>query len=266
MITLLKKSIRDLYPILHKLESIVGKPKLINRSGFEQFRYPNEDINTLSLIKSARILSSLNAIMVLIEYGYIVEVGVLIRTIKECIADISFIFEDFPEKWPSVEQKKYMDDFFSEEFSDPLNPVYTARKRDRVSSKKIHAAFARNAYNLSKKIKNARLRELVLKIANPSDHQRATFTILNLFSGYVHYAYPQSIEIVGGSPPRFHLEGLAGTPKIDEWMGYIISEIYSVYNYFMFLCLKFGFNDELEYVSFKQKVFSKVSGYDPKLE
>jgi len=263
---LCRKSIRDLYPLLAKLESLVGKPQLINRSGFEQFRYPNRDILTLLLIKSARILSSLNAITVLIENGYIVEVGILIRTIKECIADISFLLEDYPEKWPSKDQQKYIDEFFSEEFSDPINPINTARKHNRVPSKKIHAGFARNAYKLSNHIKNSRLKELVLKITNPYYHQKATSVILNTYSGYVHYAYAQSMEIVGGAPPGFYLEGMAGTPKVDEWIENIISEIFSVYNHFMFICLKFNFNDEFEYLSFKQKEFAIKSGYDPKLE
>jgi len=263
MIQLFRKSIRNLYIPLQKIESLVEKPQLINRSGYYQFRYPNKNITTLILIKSARILSSLNAITILIKYGYIVEIGVLIRTIKECIADISFLLEDYPEKEPSKVQQQYIDEFFCEEFNDPLNPLDSAKKHNRVSSKKIHAGFARNFYSLTKYIKNSRLKKIVLKIANPYNHQKATKTILNTFSGYVHYGYTQSIDIVGGSPPRIHLEGMTGTPKIDEWKRYIISEIFSVYNYFLLLCLKFDFKEEYEVLKHQQKEFQKESGYNP---
>ena len=52
------------------------------------------------------------------------------------------------------------------------------------------------------------------------DMRRATDLLSNIyvrFSYYVHGRYPESMDLYGGSwPGRFHLSGMAGTPKDDE--------------------------------------------------
>ena len=36
------------------------------------------------------------------------------------------------------------------------------------------------------------------------------------FSNYVHGRYPETMDLYGGRPGRFHLRGMRGTPKIFE--------------------------------------------------
>lgn len=263
MVEVLRQSINHFKIFFDKLFDEVGPPSLVNRSGFVQFRYSNENIKTLCLIKSARIISSLNAIVLLYQAGYFVEIGVIIRTIKECCADLAFLLENYPDEKLSKHQKQYLDDFFTENFEDPLNPIQSAIKRRRVPSKKIHAGWARTIYGLSTLIRNPKLRSKIQKFANPSVHQMNTLSILNTWSGYVHYGYPHSIEIVGGEPPVYHLEGMAGTPKVEEWQGTLITELFAIYNHFLFVCLRFNYETEFEFLSNKQAEFQALTGYDP---
>ncbi|MBU0528210.1 hypothetical protein KKF86_00400, partial [bacterium] len=251
MIEIFEQSVKDFYVFFNKLNKYVGPPKFINISGFPKFRYAKESIETLCLIKTGRILSSLNSIVVLFERGFFLEIAVLLRTIKECCADLSFLLENYPDKKLSKSQEQYINEFFAEEFSDSKDPVQTIRKHNRVPSKKIHAGYARNIYNQSELIKDSKLKSKIQKLANPSDHQKTTLSILNVYSGYVHYGYSQSVEIIAGSPPRYHLEGMADTPMVNEWQKFLTTEIVALYNHFAFLCIKFNFEKELEF--FKSK-------------
>ena len=36
------------------------------------------------------------------------------------------------------------------------------------------------------------------------------------YSNYVHAKYPEVMDLHGGDPGRFHLDGMRGTPKDDE--------------------------------------------------
>jgi len=263
LVEIFKKSVEDFHPILFKLEGIVGKPNLVEKSGFSRFEYPEKNIITICLIKSARIISSLNAIVVLFEHGFIVEVGIIIRTIKEACADISFLLEDYDKDQPTKSQKQYINEFFTEEFEDVNDPINTARKHHRVPTRKIHAGFARNIYNMSKLIKNENLQNKIQKLLNPSIQQSMTQVILNTWSGYVHYGYRHSLELVGGNNHDYHLEGMNNTPKMTEWQDNLISEFFAVYNHFLEFCLVFNFDEEFKILKNKQLEFQNNTGYNP---
>ena len=47
--------------------------------------------------------------------------------------------------------------------------------------------------------------------ANPSGMVEIFRTVDKAQSGYVHGASPQLMEMYGGNPPRFHMDGMPGT-------------------------------------------------------
>ncbi len=251
----IKQPIEDFYIFFDKLHDLVKPPELIDRSGFPQFRYEEKNVETLCLIKNGRLISSLNAIALLFEKGYFLEIAILIRTIKECCADILFLLENYPDKQFSKAQEQYLDEFFQEEYLDPHNPIQSARQHKTVSSRKIHAGYARNIYAISNFIKNPKLKSKVQKLLNPHSHQDATLKILKLYSGYVHYGYTQSMDFIGGDPPSYHLEGMSRTPMERDWYKSIVAEIDALYNYYQILCMNFNFAEEFEQLKKKQKIF-----------
>ncbi len=266
MIEIFRRSIKEFYVFFNKLTLIVEPPKFDKISGVPKFRYSEENIETLCLIKTGRILSSLNSIVVLFERGFFLEIAILLRTIKECCADLSFLLENYPDKKLSKSQVQYINEFFAEEFSDSKDPLQTIRKHNRVPSKKIHAGYARNIYNQSALIKDSKLKSKIQKLANPSDHQKTTLSILNVYSGYVHYGYSQSVEIIAGSPPRYYLDGMTNTPLVNEWQNFLTTEIVALYNHFALLCIKFNFVKELEFLKSKQIEFQTISGYNSEID
>lgn len=261
MIEYLKKSLEDYLIFFQRLNADVDPPKLIENSGVHQFRYAIENIQTLCLIKTGRVISSLNAIMILFESGYFVEIAVLLRGVKECHIDLIFLLEDYPGDTFTKAQEQYISEFFTEEIEDPSDPIKSARKHNRVSSKKIHAASARAYYKMSDFIKDPELRAKIKKYANPSDTQETTQKIHNMFSGYVHFGYSQSMDLIG-VPPKYHLNGMLGTPRVSEWYDTLITEFDALYNLFLFLCSKFKYEKEFIELSKKQFDFRKVTGID----
>ena len=44
-------------------------------------------------------------------------------------------------------------------------------------------------------------------------------TLSKAMSGFVHGAYPHVMDLYGGNPPHFHLNGMLGTPIHDSCIG-----------------------------------------------
>jgi hypothetical protein len=121
-------------------------------------------------------------------------------------------------------QERHFTDFFQEEFADSSDPLGSRQKRETVSRKTIHAAFA----------------DMARDFANPSDTQNAGMVIHGAFSGYVHGAYPHIMELYGGLPRRFHLHGMLGTPREAEWNNQLVNQIYRALMASEFVARKLG--------------------------
>ena len=51
---------------------------------------------------------------------------------------------------------------------------------------------------------------------DPSTGVKLSRTINKGYSGYVHGASPQIMDLYGGNPPRFHVHGMGGTERQEE--------------------------------------------------
>lgn len=120
----------------------------------------------------------------------------IFRLLDEFREDVSFMCDAIRTGSPSALQRRFISEFFQEEF-DNENPFLATQRRDRVSRRHIHAALART--NVSP--------------VNPSDSQELARTITNANSGYVHGASEHILEMYGGDPPHYHLDGMLGTRR-----------------------------------------------------
>ncbi|MGZ8302928.1 MAG: hypothetical protein ACXW2U_10125 [Telluria sp.] len=73
------------------LESFIPKPEQVPHGNSFVFRYANKGIHEALLQKLARSISGLNAVAVLLNAGYLQEVGVLFRTLDEIHEDMFFL-------------------------------------------------------------------------------------------------------------------------------------------------------------------------------
>jgi hypothetical protein len=142
------------------------------------------------------------------EQGLVQEQAAMQRILDELNEDISFlayaaIYDDYTEL-----HKKYLDAFYEEEFDAPT-PMQSSQKRPMVSREKIRAFITRSK----------------MAGGDPSSGVKLTRTISKSYSGYVHAASPQIMDMYGGNPLRFHVHGLPGTVRQEEHR-------YDLWNYF----------------------------------
>ncbi len=185
-------------------------PVLVVHRGIPLFRHKQQSDTLLCFLKGVKFTSTLNAALLLFRNGYAQELGALARMADDLFNDILFMLQPLDGDKPSKDQLRFFEEFFQEEFEDPLNVLAGAQKRDIVSRRKLHATFG----------------HLAKESLNPSDAQTMMSTIHAALSGYVHGAYPHIMELYGGNPPRFHMSGLPATPRIAEWDGQLVTYVY----------------------------------------
>ena len=192
-----QKCLEDLSILISKIECFFPPPEFVSVGGQQQFRYSEETVYHVAFLKAIRMVSGLNASLALLSGGFYQEIMVVLRTVDDFFSDILFIIENAEQNTLSEAQKKFMEDFFQEEFVNPNNPLENTKRRSTVPKKKIWASVARQ----------------IGQYANPSDAQKILQVTSDAFSGYVHGAYPQIMELCGGNPPWFHMNGISASVR-----------------------------------------------------
>ncbi len=208
----LRKAIAETHEIVESLEHHFPQPILVEMGGKFLFRHREQNDLLLSYLKCVRAISSLNACVILLENGFVQEIGTLCRCIDDFNQDVLFLAGPLGENGLSEQQKRLVDEFFQEEFNDIDNPLSATQQRNRVPRSKVLAGISR----------------ISGQPVNPSDFQEVQRTVQQGFSGYVHGAYGHIMEIYGGSPDslHYHMKGLSETPRITEWTEALSSYVY----------------------------------------
>lgn len=184
-----------------EIEETLPSPVFVEIGSSKVFRYQDKSVEAAIVQKCARMISGLNASIVLLESGYVQELGALFRMLDEFNEDILFLCQATREDEITELHKKYLEMFYQEEFNNPDSPYLSEQKRDTIPRRKIHAAISR--------IPGQEL--------NPSDSQQVYRTLSQTYSGYVHAASPHVMEMYGGYPSKYHVSGMLGTPRITEF-------------------------------------------------
>lgn len=188
--------------------------ELVEVNGKPQFRHRYKNDLLMSYLKCIRAVSSLNAAMLLLRYGYIQEVGALCRCVDEFCEEVLFLATPLGEEGEySKAQQRLVDEYFQEEFEENRDANLKPASRDRVRREKVQAGIARiQGYPV-----------------NPHDGKLMHQTLGKTFSGYIHGAYPHTMELYGGPSHEqceFHINGMLGTPRIPEWVAALSNYVY----------------------------------------
>ena len=182
------------------MEQQVPTPQPVPLKDSFVLRHVEKTIEQALIQKLARVVSGLHAMDVLLVNGLVQEQAVLNRTLDEISEDITFLAAAITNDTVTDLHKQYLAAFFAEEFDNPDSPVDSTQKRNYPPRRKIRGYT------------NQVLGEGI----NPSRALRAGESISKTYSGFVHAASPQIMDMCGGDPPRFHLTGMNGTPRIAE--------------------------------------------------
>jgi hypothetical protein len=186
----------------HRLEAPLPSPVPTKLGSDVALRYNIHQLEIAIIQKLARYVSGLNASLLLLETGYTQELGALFRTLDEFHEDIVFLALPILGGIETTDtHKKYLEHFFQEEFDNPDNAILSTQKRETIPRKKIRAVIANS----------------VLNALNPHDSQELSRTISQAYSGYVHGASCHICEMVDGKQLKYHLSGMPGTYRQNEF-------------------------------------------------
>ena len=149
-------------------------------------------------------------------HGYVQEQAALQRVLHEMHEDVIFlcyscIYNDFTQL-----HEEFLNAFYEEEF-DAETAMKSTQKRPMTSRKKIQAYIARKESSC----------------LDPSTGVELARTLTKAYSGFIHAASPHIMDMYGGSPPHFYVEGMIGTQIYEEYRQ-------DLWNYFYRSIINFG--------------------------
>ena len=142
-IQIMRDAIRMLEATVKPFTMNLGTPLFIVEEGKERFRYPNPSSLHLQVLKAVRIVSGLKASLCLLDKGYVQEIGVLLRTVDDFIDEIIFVQEAHTTGTPTADQKRFINNFFEDDFQTAEERFKDLKKRNIVPRKKIWTSIGR---------------------------------------------------------------------------------------------------------------------------
>ena len=244
MIDLYLETLPVLQRAFHVLENKIEKPAFVKRGTYYVFRYQNQTIQAAVIQKLARLISGLQASLLLLQGGFVQELGAIFRTLDEFNEDIIFLCQAIRTGELTGLHQEYLKSFYQEEFDLPDNPLLSEQKRPTISRRRIHAAIA----------------NIPESETNPSDTKEIHRTLSQTYSGYVHGASGHIMEMYGGDPPRYYLAGMINTPLIASCTENIFHYFYRGLMSVMFVAGSFGEQKLLQDLYAFRDYFEKKSG------
>lgn len=233
-----------------RLEAQVPKPQTKPwKDGFV-YRYSEQTIHQAIILKMVRLISGLRASLLLLENGYVQEQGIMQRVLDELGDDIFFLSYALTNDKITELHTRYLDAFFQEEFEEHLPSIDAPQKRPMIPRKKIQGYIA----DMDESLAKGAGQEM-----SACRGKQLSRTLHKTYSGYVHAAAPHILDMYGGDPARFHLEGMLSTPRVKEHERDLWNYFYRALMAAVFAASAFGDGDCTDYVRENLKRFEEVS-------
>ena len=139
----LKKVLADIEGVHRLMENRFPLPEFIEVRGNSAWRYRETSELLMCFLKFGKIISTLNASVVLMEAGFSQDVGILARVGFKLVSDIVFFFGRRSADGLSAHQKMMMNDFFKEEFERYDVPLGLPQLRKSVPQGKVAAGVGK---------------------------------------------------------------------------------------------------------------------------
>ncbi len=244
-----KKEIRDAVDLLERAVDRfavrIGKPIFVVEKEKDRFRYSQQNPIIIQVLKAVRVVSGLNASVHLLEGGFVQEIGVLIRTIDDFLKEIAFVQEALTTKSPTADQKLFLEQFFSEELLSPSELLIKDKKANRVKRKKIVSAGTR----------------LLLDGKIKEELRKGLEVVGDIYSGYVHGAYPHIMEMYEGGVEGFAIRGTTIPERFESYLGQIACYVHRSLNTFSMIANNFNFIDLRDELIEKRRKFEESKVY-----
>ena len=209
-----------------------SKPILVDMNDRLAYRFQEKSNDQAIIQKLALAQSSLRAAKLLLENGFLIEQAILHRVNEEANEDILFLAFAVTNKEQTDLHEKFLAAFWEEEIDKSGDAIKSKQKRPMVSRKKIRAYIANNCGD-----------------SDPSTHIELMRTIAKAYSGFVHGASPQLMDLCEGIPPKFKTNGMLDSPKIEDYIDDWRNYAYRTFHSHMFVAKIFGLEDRVAIMS-----------------
>ncbi|HMF77705.1 MAG TPA: hypothetical protein VK604_18760 [Bryobacteraceae bacterium] len=238
------KTLRNMEKCHRLLAASVPPPQAVPRGDGFVLRYSECNVHQALVQKLARVVSGLHSARLLLTHGFFQEQGALQRMLDEFNEDILFLAYSVVVGDTTKLHQDYLEAFFQGEFDDPTSAINSTQKRPMMSRQKIRAYLAR-------------IEESGLDPSRAADVMR---TINKTYSGFVHGASPQIMEMYDGDPPHFHLSGMLGTTFANDHRNDLWNQFYRSIASFVWSAKAFGDEVMCESILQFQGEFAKANG------
>jgi hypothetical protein len=199
----LQARVAVLESVVELFSDLLPAPKLFVSETVSGFRYENPDVRHFCLLKAVRTVSALNASLELAQKGYTQEIAALMRIVTECTRHIEYALDvdDSAEHRSNVE--KYLRDFFDDVQREPEAAIKGVLIREKQINEQLGKTLDRIAIEYGDSVERVPAAQLFHRSSRS-------------FSFYLHARYPETMDLYGGLPGRWHLRGMGKTPKDRE--------------------------------------------------
>lgn len=212
----------DLHFIQERIEqlrkTVIGAPHWVETK--QTFEYTQHSIEVVVVLKLVRAAQGLSAIKILCEFGLFVDLGAAIRATNDCVEEIYFLLESYPEA-PSNNVERFITAFF-----EGTVDSYLSISRPPLARDKIRSAVVR-----------------ILKGSHDDSTQKMLEKIYRTFCGYVHADYAHIMEIYNGGTDDFNLGGVLSIRRRKEWLEHVELAANSVLMAATFTAYKLGYGE-----------------------
>ena len=218
----LRKRVFPLARLLHGFALTLDLPVFHKKPTDRYFRFERPELAHFCLLRGVRMVSALNASIELARHGFSQEIAVLLRTMIEYSTQIDFMMTSYKDGDLSPEAAEFLKAYFDDDMRGP--DALKGKKGPSLIQKKLHDIIG------------AELDKFAAYEGNTANRKPAAQLLSNVylnFSNYVHGRYPEVMDLYGGTPGRFHMNGMRGTPKDVENIATLDTMINSASN-----CLK----------------------------
>ncbi|MDB5474688.1 MAG: hypothetical protein JWP49_199 [Phenylobacterium sp.] len=197
-----------LQPAAHFLDLFAGQlaaPIWYQSAGAHVgFRYTAPDARHFCLLKGVRSVSGMNACIQLALGGYVQEIAVIIRTVVECTSLMDWVrLAAEPDgSLRSDPQQTYVKTYFDDYRRDNPGESLKLTVRQGDVHRDVGSWLDEGAEEIG--------------IQMNAGSARLMSNVYQTGSSYVHARYPEVMDMYGGRPGAFHLNGMRGTPKDNE--------------------------------------------------
>lgn len=223
----------------NKLVSMVPPPVIVEvGKGFYAYRYIEKTIHQAIVQKLARIISGLRATRLLMMRGFGQEQASLQRMLDELVEDVMFLAYAVIYGNGTKLHDTYLEAFYEE--------VSVGRNKNMIPRKKIRAYLMNNVDHGEEQ----------------EDIREAGRMLSKIYSGYLHAASPQVMDMYFGQPPRFHTDGMEDIAHYAECGDMYVSHIFrSIYS-FAWASRAFGEDAAFTKIKGYANLFAKRTGLD----